>query len=345
VRSQKPEGPGSQDWFLPAMSRERPLRDCLQNVQRLGEQRLSFVRALSTNLCAYAGKSGDSLTELRRRLKEFEDTLSFRLPLLSAERSGAWFRAFNSHGVGPFPPALLTEPVMAPHPASSIPELRRALQKAFATRRVGVLPFSPATPSLWLHLLSLNQALEQVIVLPPPYADLRLDTAEAALAPELASDMLLSFLREVAASANAARATLDGLFGMLWESSCAFWRHYGAEAALPRSAAATSRPQRRQPSPAHDKAQDFRDKAQDMRSQFRERRRTLGPKPPYNLSDLTALRCMELETMPSRPQLRQRYLELARRLHPDLEGGNEDGFKALGRAYSHLSRRLSDPGP
>jgi hypothetical protein len=49
---------------------------------------------------------------------------------------------------------------------------------------------------------------------------------------------------------------------------------------------------------------------------------------------------MGFDDYPSVESLRQRYLAMAKKLHPDLQGGNDGAFKILSNAYSHLARRL-----
>jgi hypothetical protein len=53
-------------------------------------------------------------------------------------------------------------------------------------------------------------------------------------------------------------------------------------------------------------------------------------------SDIEALRFMGFIARPSQENLRKRYLELAKTLHPDVNGGKDDSFKMLGKAYHRL---------
>ena len=312
-----PLNSGSGDWFIVAIVADGSVKECLGAVVREQQQKIGFVTALQTNLCAYSGRSTDSVNELRRRTKELEDTLSFRLPLLSLDRPGGWFRDYIYRGVGPFPTVVMTEPVFAAYEAEGTPELKAAILGCFNERKMGVLPFAPPAPCLWLHLLGLNQALEQICVLPAPFSQCRLDELPDTLAREFESPTLSAFLRNVRCAALAAREDLNRCFESLWTTSVKFWDQ------VPRRSHRTGA-----------------SRAHEVRSQFRDRRRAMTPPAQYNLSDLSALRFMELTVMPSSGELKRRYLELARKYHPDREGGNEDQFKALAKAYSHLSQRL-----
>ena len=83
-----------------------------------------------------------------------------------------------------------------------------------------------------------------------------------------------------------------------------------------------------------------------MREEFKRRRQTASTTAPQHgvrhLSgaDIDALRFMGFEEVPAPELLRQRYIVLAKQYHPDRHGGNENAFKRLSSAYSHLINRL-----
>ena len=53
--------------------------------------------------------------------------------------------------------------------------------------------------------------------------------------------------------------------------------------------------------------------------------------------DREALDVFGFVDYPTHDELRRRYLELAKKLHPDAVGGSDDEFKHLSKAYHHLS--------
>lgn len=307
---------------MPAILSEGDVHESLGEVIRAEQYKLAFVAALQTNLCAYRGRSSDSLTELRKRVRQLETTLNFRLGMLAPERQGAWFRESARQKSGPFPGNILGEPVFAMYEAADAERLRQLVSESWRERKVKALPFKPSAPCLWLTLLELNQACEQIMVLGKPFQEFRLEVLPAELPPRLAAPSLVAFLTKVRELALLTREELDRCYAVLWQASCRFWDFQKTSAPRPRA------------------AHQYQRTADDLRERFRERRRETRLQPLLTPVDLQSLRLMRFEELPEKAVLRQRYRELAREWHPDRNGGDDERFKDLTKAYTHLVQRL-----
>jgi len=305
------------DWFLPAITCDGTVADSLSSVQSELSRKCAFARGLQHNLTS-EGTAVDRVTELMQRVKMLETTLRFRLGILLPERPQAWFRAPAATSTGPFQATLTYEPVFAPYAAADVDALQQSLETAWLKRCCTSLAFGNG-PSLWRTLLELNASLEAVICLPAPFATLRLDEMPATLPPDLASRALVAFLLNVRHEILAAKDLLNTCYTQLHATSSKLWQVQREERTVPRSGA-------RQQAAA------------DLRAEFR-RRRSVAPRPLLSTADTQALEFMGFEEFPSESALRQRYLVMARKLHPDLQGGSDVGFKTLAGAYAQLSAR------
>lgn len=317
-----PEDFNKLDWFMPAILSEGDVHESLGEVIRAEQYKLSFVAALQTNLCAYRGRSSDSLTELRKRVRQLETTLNFRLGMLAPERQGAWFRESARQKSGPFPANILGEPVFAMYEAVDADRLRQLLSESWRERKVKTLPFKQSAPCLWVTLLELNQAYEQIVALGKPFQEFRLDALPELLPSRLAAPSLVAFLGKVRELCVLTREELDRSYAVLWQASCRFWDYQKVQASRPR--------------PSH----QYQRAAEDVREKFRERRRESRLQAFLTPIDAQSLKVFGFEDLPEIGLLRRRYRELARDWHPDRNGGDEERFKALARAYTHLLQRV-----
>lgn len=325
------------DWFLPAIVSNGDVRECLNEVIKSEQFRIQFVSILQTNLCAYKGKSSDSITELRSRVLQLKNTLNFRLGMLTPERHGAWFRESFRPKSGPFASTILSEPIFANYDATQVDHLQHTIAESWRERRLKAMPFTPSGPCIWLILLDLNQLHEQMLTMGRPFQDLRLDQLPDQLPPSLATPSLIAFLNKVREAIIQARVELDECYELLWPASQKLWDWQ-------RRQQQTQKAQQTQQTIRHErvKSTTYQKTADDIRHQFRERRSQVKRQTIYTPADLTALRFMKFEEMPDREDLRKRYLEMARTLHPDKQGGNEDQFKQLTRSYAHLNQRVNE---
>lgn len=92
------------------------------------------------------------------------------------------------------------------------------------------------------------------------------------------------------------------------------------------------------------KWQDFHDPLDAIGAKFRERMKEAKARAdgkPLSSDDRSALKILGLTPDADRKALRQRYTELARRFHPDHNGGDRSHEKALQEvisAYTHLRK-------
>ncbi|MBF0442045.1 MAG: J domain-containing protein [Oligoflexales bacterium] len=316
------------DWFCLAIDSQLGVFDCLEKVIRHHRKKIALVSSLQDNLCHNSRDSTDSISELKRKLKTFENTLTFRLGLLSPERTGAWFRKSLTGDNSALFNNILSEPVFSAFLPEDLPKLKMAIELSWHNREILNLPFTSKTPCLWYTLLSLNREWGQINSLKNLDQPLKLEELPETLPDEYCSPSLISFLINVKSLLLSARSDLDRCYEMLLGASRKFWEFQEALIRKKDIYEAYASSQR--------KSKNSR--AEELRSQFRERRKAKQETTqaiPQN--DLEALRFMEFDTYPDKSELRKKYLTLARKLHPDCQGGNEEDFKTLTRHYSHLS--------
>lgn len=298
-----------QDWFLPAILSNGSVSHSFREVSTRLENKLTLIQCLNTNLSSYQGKSTDSISELRKRIGELSNTMTFRLGMLSPERPGAWFRENMNQGSGPFGSRVLSEPILAPYDVAKIANIRFQLKNSFQQRNILDIPFERKEPCLWLTLLNLNRCWEEIDRLPSPHRELRLSELPSSIPSELKSPSLHAFLTKVNESQLSARQELDSCFAKLWNACEAFWQ---VQIKI----------------------------AEKENSQKKERRRCKQDISSFRNSDIRALQFMNFSSLPDARTLKSRYHNLAQRYHPDRPGGCEDSFKRLTLSYSQLMKRI-----
>ena len=85
--------------------------------------------------------------------------------------------------------------------------------------------------------------------------------------------------------------------------------------------------------------------AQKIREDFSQKRKgaskSKGELPRIPQDDI-ALRFFNFQNFPTLKELRQKYVEMAKKFHPDIRTQNDDDqFKKLARHYAHLKERIS----
>lgn len=335
------------DWFLPAIAQQGTVDHCFSAVLDQIERRGAFIRALRQTMRAEGTLDRDVITIIGDSIRGLENTLSFRLGILNPEREAAWFRQPLSRSAGPFASSILTEPVFAPYDFDRQGEVRTRIRQAWNKHIVGDIPFSADISCLWKTLLKLNADLEQAVILSQPFEELRLDAMPDGLPSDLESAALRAFLINVRNTIQQNRRRLDDCFRTLWGASEQFWdaqskvraKKSGASSARPTSTTTSFRDSKDSGAPRGFRASDG---AQEMRDEFRRRRQSRGFV-SHSRGMREALTYMGFEEMPTAEILRKRYLTLARKFHPDCEGGSDDAFKNLSKAYDLIADRVGMP--
>ncbi|MBQ49950.1 MAG: hypothetical protein CMP10_21400 [Zetaproteobacteria bacterium] len=314
--------PMPKDWFVDAIGEGITVENSLRNAIKTEEKRVSFLKSLQVNLCTYRGKSSDSITELSRRVNDLDVTLNFRIGLLNPVRSGAWFRESMSSQAGPFTTRVLSEPVFAPFESHQVEGMKNIIRQSWNSGKMKMLPFTKQGPCLWLTLLELNQCWESLAKLDSPWQNFRLDEV-GVLPEELQSPYLEIYLHNVEKNIKSVKVELDACFNLLWKASSEFWDHFAKKNNYRSSARSTH----------------------EQRQKFKERRKSYSHRSHatrYNYGhDDSALKFMEFAELPSLDQLKKRYRDLARVMHPDLAGGNGDAFNELHRSYTYLYQKIT----
>jgi len=313
-----------RDWFLPAIESNADVGGCLDAVISELNSRAQFIHLIKSNLDQKLPNGADTITNLGLKLKGLENTLRFRLGILRPERPQAWFRAPTVTTTGPFSSSVINEPVFAPFDVGQSDKLKLEIIKCWEASSHKIYNFQDNSTCLWRTLLSLKWEHELICRLKPPYENLRLDVLPDFLPEKFESRALRAFLINVRVEISAIRLRLNSCFDQLLETSVRFWDFQKKHAP---DADIGSR--RSQSNPAAD----------SVREEMRKRRATsqaqfLTP------VDLNALKFMGFKDLPNHTELRQRYIELAKKLHPDRFGGEDQSFKQLSVSYNHLLDRV-----
>jgi hypothetical protein len=322
-----------EDWFAPAILSAGSVESCLIEVEELQLSRARFIRLLRERLVDPENPQSDALTSLGSRLKALELAVRSLPRVLAPERTHSWFRAPLAQEVGPFSSKIEPMAVIGSYATEKVLEVKQKIQECWATKTTEALPFSLEPKSLWGELLSINSRIRLILELPEPYEQRDFFKLAEYLPKELASESLGAFLRNVAHEAKLLMGRLDQVYGLLQSHTEKLWAHQEKE--LEELKTRSQNPE----SPIDD--------ARQMRDGFKRRRQE--SKPGFSVEgltrkDLDSLGCLGFSDFPDAQSLRSRYIELAKKFHPD-RGGDESVFKDVTLAYSYLNDRLERIGP
>ncbi|SMF06706.1 hypothetical protein SAMN06296036_104155 [Pseudobacteriovorax antillogorgiicola] len=268
------------------------------------EARLFLVKSLRQALCTHRGDSSDSISHLRKKVEGLRRTFELRLGILSQARHQAWFRQSHATEWGPFPGNVRKDAVFVYFSPEKARKLRNEVVRAWQEGETELESLPPG-PCLWRYLLDLNHQWYSICQLASPYQDLRLNELPEGLPDDLACRSIHAFLLKVRGAVDGARTDLDHCFQVLFKASETFLNAYYQK---PRSSG-----------PGRQGA--GRDRG--IKSELEE-----------------SLRFFEFDRTPNARDLRKRYLELAKRCHPDVAGGDDDRFKKLTHHYHQILKRL-----
>lgn len=316
----------SQDWFVSAIVTDGTVGACLNQVLAELRRKESFIAKIKSKISEKEGSNVDAVSEISARISVLENTLKFRLSILSPDRRGAWFRTSSSTASGPFAGSLLLDPVFSAFDESQSLNVRRGLEDCWNKRNLVSYPLKPTETCLWKILLGLNFELHAL----GDFGEWpRLEKLPEQLPEDFESRSLRAFLSNVKLEYLSARDRLTNVYQTLLEASDRFWakqmtstNRYGAR------------------NHERDPIYDGYSAAENVREDFRRRRATPTIKRPIGKSaqDLEALQFMGFSDFPDEDSLKQRYHSLALSMHPDRQGGNESRFKQLAKSYKHLRR-------
>jgi hypothetical protein len=328
----------ANDWFLTAILNDGSVSSCLEAVISELDLRRAFVAALKNRLDPPTGTSVDAVTDLSNRLKPIENTLRARLPLLLPDRPGAWFRVPAARSGGPFSTSIVHEPVFAPYGSAPPQMVREALLSSWNAGAASVGVFRVGIRCLWLSLLELNARYKAInsieVALPSGMVHrMMLDGLPDGLQDQLDCRSLRAFLGNVKMELISCRQRLDACKRDLLAASDLFFDQQ-------------SRPGRNRTGAWRDKADEFRDEQSRRRASTGSERAGAASSPGRDgglktARDLEALRYFGFSEFPTQEELRKRYLDLAKRFHPDATTGHEEKFKMLSRVYEHLLQRVA----
>lgn len=288
----------STDWFVPAIVAEGNVRDSLQTLIGDLDRKSSFVRQLMARLCD-PDSQVDRLTSLSRSIKELENTLRFRLGILPADRSASWFRDAQTRDFGPFRSAMIMAPVFCQYPRERSQQVKAMLYDAWNGKTIRRELFDDSNKNcLWFILIEHRHAFDKLCTFEGIYSDLQLEHLPDGLPKDLESKALHAYLARVRLECIGIREKLKVCFDQLWTASERFWKNY----------------QRIEPPPRRPPAMPKR----------------------FASGEEDALAFMGFLHRPSVDILRKRYRELAKSMHPDVNGGHDEAFKTLNKSYHRL---------
>lgn len=315
-----------RDWFLQAIEVDGSVASSLDTVLGDLQAKAAFVTALKQAMAPLKPGGSDAITDLAGQIKALENTLRFRLGILRAERPAAWFRTPVMTSSGPFSSTLLDQAVFAPYAENDVLKVKAQLEWLWQNRQADMWPFTDQSPCLWRTLLQLNADLARIARLTAPYSEFSLETLPDGLPMILDSRALRAFLLNVRHEIIAARERLQLCHAELRKKSEELWL-----AQANNVQATSSKPRGR--TQVH---------ADSVRDEMR-RRREQRLRPLLSPAEQKAMAVLGFSEPPTSEDLRRRYLELAKKLHPDRSGGSDGPFKELASAYNQLMARLDGP--
>jgi hypothetical protein len=170
---------------------------------------------------------------------------------------------------------------------------------------------------LWLRVLAFNQEMNELSNLSGPFSDLSFQDLPESLPDELYSRSLVVFLSRIKGAFLACRKDLDRFFDRLWVMSDPAFNKIFSQA-------------------CREKSDQYRTNMQFHKS----RQYATGQEEVPPIIQLS-LQFMGFKAMPSSQELRRRYREMARRYHPDVEGGSDEKFQMMLEHYNRLHQNLS----
>ncbi len=324
---QLPEQPsGLRDWFAPVVGEGLSVVQSLEVLDTDLNRRLAFVRCMRHSLWDQNAQV-DSLSSLKMRAERVTHTLNARLGIMDPSRPAAWFRPASTGSFGIFTRDMIADPMLPSYDVRELDRVEENVRRAWADRAENVRGW-PVTPSVWGRLFALNHEFDARMKFAEPFAGIRLDTLPEKLPEDLSTPVLRGYLTNVRANLAEVRQMLDGIFGRIFLASEKMWLH--------QRKLAKSEPQPAGP-------QQWAE-ARRIRDDLRARREAQRTTYRYSNTISAALEALRLDRMPSDEQeLRRRYLELARELHPDRNEGRDDEFKQIAQAYDILCKAVRGP--
>ena len=331
------------DWFAPAILSAGSVENCLMEVEELQHHRARFIKLLRERLVDPEQRNSDALTSLGTRLKALEQSVRALPRTLAPERSQTWFRPPLSHEVGPFSSKIEPMAVIGYYASDLVLEVKGAIQESWRNRNTLNLPFSMTPKNLWGELLSINSSLKHILELPEPFENGDFFKFAETLPKELASESLAAFLRNVGHEAKLLIGRLDQVYILLYGFTEKLWSYQENELNEAKARAASQDSSSQDSSSQDSSSRGYSNEdVKHMRDGFKRRRQEAKSSFVFEgltRKDLDSLKCMGFSDIPDSHSLRSRYIELAKKYHPD-RGGDESIFKDLTLAYSYLNHRI-----
>lgn len=297
----------SQDWFQLAFETKGTLESCLDVVAEDLVLKLEFLNSIRKNLTTKEGNS-DRLSELLLTVLKMEYSLSYRLGLLHSSNLGGWFKAFQFPLSQPFKSDIFKEAIFSPFFKDSIPTLKSQIRKSYEDGTIYPIPFTDKEPCLWLKLLELNKEfkyINEIYILKEKFT---LTQSPLLIPSSIASEKVILFLKRLSLKSIEIKGIIETCYKLLWDSSIIFWNHLETKPNF--NGQKSNKSYKKAPPP---------------------------PKPYPHMTD-THLRTLNFLTLPNKVQLRSRYLEMAKQVHPDITGGPDEEFKILYKSFRFLEK-------
>lgn len=340
-----------RDWFIGAIEANGTVHQCLQKLADELDFKKTFVQELMLILHKDKESKLDDISLLHQQCRQLLQTLSVRLSLLSPERETAWFRRSISPPAGPFTPSVFQDPVFFSYDFKTSEPLEKALVSAFEKSEAPPTELwtGQARESaikgehcLWTRLLTYNHRLKHHSHLNIPMGSLtgahqeslqinleKID--ESTILPGiLESRPLRAFLMNIQGELKSIRSVVNQCFQCLHHGSSQLWSF---QRKVKKTAADPGRFTNPREIPPQDRDQ-------------KQRQQTQGDSQDHESLFLLArerdcLRFMGFDYLPSIFELRKKYRELAKKMHPDIHPGQDQSFKRLVESYKILQKKIS----
>lgn len=311
------------DWFAPAVLEQGSVSHCLEAVESFAMERIDLIKQIKTSLVSPTDTKTDRLTLFGRRVATIQQTIKSRCEILRVENTQAWFRVPVVTTTGPFQKEGLRLSVFGKYNLNDCTLVSKSIKKAWYEKNADVLLFDGAN-CLWGELIRSKKMFYDIIELNGKYDGFTLLDLVDKVDESHMTDSFRAFLNNVSKEVSRVSTALEATYDVLWAASEKFWVYQGE---------------------AQKKLDEeiYTDEASRIREAFKKRREGASRTRQTTAvsSERKALKLMGLAVVPSADELKKKYRELARVLHPDA-GGDEARFKDLTEAYQLLVSKISN---
>lgn len=297
------------DYSIGSPEMLRALSSDLKRKARLVDSLLdSFIKSTA---------KGAGVLYLCQIAESLENTIELRTTNMFAENEGAWFREGVGVSVGPFGGKVDHSPILSRYNRQDVRKVKTELRSAFDNYHSNVSSMTLGN-CLWGQLLKLNEKYKSMNCLDWEGGCFRIDQLPDGIDPSLMSGNLSKYLQDVRSSFLLARRTLDNCFQRLYKTSNQLWMYQ----------------EKLNVKEGFNKS--YNSNAKKIREEMADRRKAFVGARSVSLREREAYRYFGLEVTADSDEVKRKYRELAKKLHPDSASGSPEKFRYLTLMYQRL---------